>query len=199
MATCSRCGRTTPIWQRDLFSGLCPECSRQPPADAREKITQTFKRRRSQGWVLIVTAIAVIVLGIVIDLRTLDNEGQKRSLQVPSTQPAQAVPPDAPRWLVQEQRPTTVKPHRFIREPEVQTPRIPRTSYFLIGSAVLALVLIVIHALNWRCPACGRSLGRGLNPKFCSKCGAQLQEAEKPIQGSSATAPKQGAEADGGL
>jgi hypothetical protein len=28
---------------------------------------------------------------------------------------------------------------------------------------------------NWRCPACGRYLGRGMSPRFCSKCGVALQ------------------------
>ncbi|HET9326685.1 MAG TPA: hypothetical protein VFQ05_07935 [Candidatus Eisenbacteria bacterium] len=39
---------------------------------------------------------------------------------------------------------------------------------------------VVIGALafsfrNWRCPACGRYLGRELSPRFCSKCGVALQ------------------------
>jgi len=28
---------------------------------------------------------------------------------------------------------------------------------------------------NWRCPACGRYLGREISPRFCSKCGVALQ------------------------
>jgi len=27
---------------------------------------------------------------------------------------------------------------------------------------------------NWRCPACNKYLGKSINPKFCSKCGAPL-------------------------
>lgn len=27
---------------------------------------------------------------------------------------------------------------------------------------------------NWRCPACKKYLGKSINPKFCSKCGAAL-------------------------
>jgi len=28
---------------------------------------------------------------------------------------------------------------------------------------------------NWRCPGCGRMLGKGLAPRFCSHCGAALK------------------------
>ncbi len=30
--------------------------------------------------------------------------------------------------------------------------------------------------LNWRCPACGRYLGRSFNPAFCPKCGVALRD-----------------------
>lgn len=36
------------------------------------------------------------------------------------------------------------------------------------------LPFVVIGSFVWRCPACDGSLGRG-DPKFCPKCGAQLQ------------------------
>jgi rubrerythrin len=41
--------------------------------------------------------------------------------------------------------------------------------------AVIIMVLIIFSLFNWRCPACGRYLGRAVNPKFCSRCGAKLQ------------------------
>lgn len=40
-----------------------------------------------------------------------------------------------------------------------------------LGYAVLAVGLSLV---NWRCPACGKYLGRSLWIKFCSKCGAPL-------------------------
>lgn len=36
--------------------------------------------------------------------------------------------------------------------------------------------LIVIANINWRCPACGRHLGRTWDPMYCSHCGVQLSE-----------------------
>ncbi len=49
-------------------------------------------------------------------------------------------------------------------------------------SAVLGPVIVLfgVFALglsfwNWRCPACGRYLGRAMNPKFCAKCGVALR------------------------
>ena len=26
MAVCSQCGQPTPIWQKDIFTGICPRC-----------------------------------------------------------------------------------------------------------------------------------------------------------------------------
>ncbi|NLX24763.1 MAG: hypothetical protein GXY61_02215 [Lentisphaerae bacterium] len=34
---------------------------------------------------------------------------------------------------------------------------------------------LIFSMFNWRCPACGKYLGKALNPKFCVKCGAQLK------------------------
>ena len=53
--------------------------------------------------------------------------------------------------------------------------RTENTAYpfILIG---VVLVTLVFSFRNWRCPACDGYLGRGLNPKFCSKCGAQLRQ-----------------------
>jgi hypothetical protein len=33
--------------------------------------------------------------------------------------------------------------------------------------------VLVFSFLNWRCPS-NKYLGKAINPKFCSKCGAQL-------------------------
>lgn len=45
------------------------------------------------------------------------------------------------------------------------------------GPALLAFVLgaVVFTFKNWQCPACDRYLGKGINPRFCTKCGAGLQ------------------------
>lgn len=48
-----------------------------------------------------------------------------------------------------------------------------------IWAPALAIVVgaaLIFSFLNWRCPACNRYLGRGLNPKFCPRCGVQLHE-----------------------
>ena len=57
----------------------------------------------------------------------------------------------------------------------------PQSSPFNAG-AVLPIVgivfvvgLLILSFVNWRCPACDAYLGRGINPRFCRKCGARLQ------------------------
>jgi len=47
----------------------------------------------------------------------------------------------------------------------------------LAGPAFLVLILgaLVFSFRNWRCPACDRYLGKGINPRFCQKCGVALQ------------------------
>lgn len=40
--------------------------------------------------------------------------------------------------------------------------------------AVVAAVA-VFSLVNWRCPACSASLGRGWNPRFCRSCGVSLR------------------------
>lgn len=47
----------------------------------------------------------------------------------------------------------------------------------LISYTCRALVIagIIFSFINWRCPACERYLGRSFSPKFCRRCGAQLQ------------------------
>lgn len=43
-------------------------------------------------------------------------------------------------------------------------------------STCIGLILLVgvFTFFNWRCPACNRYLGKTINPKFCSSCGARL-------------------------
>jgi hypothetical protein len=53
--------------------------------------------------------------------------------------------------------------------------RTENTAYPLVLIGVV-LVTLVFSFRNWRCPACDGYLGRGINPKFCSKCGAQLRQ-----------------------
>ena len=51
---------------------------------------------------------------------------------------------------------------------------IPRT--VLVGVALAAIAAGAGFSLfNWRCPACGKYLGRSINPSFCAKCGTKLQ------------------------
>lgn len=40
----------------------------------------------------------------------------------------------------------------------------------------IIIAAIIFSFYNWRCPSCEKYLGKGINPKFCSKCGAKLQE-----------------------
>jgi hypothetical protein len=40
---------------------------------------------------------------------------------------------------------------------------------------VIILGILVFSFTNWRCPACSKYLGKGISPKFCSKCGVPLQ------------------------
>ena len=41
--------------------------------------------------------------------------------------------------------------------------------------AVALLSLVVFSVRNWRCPGCNKYLGKGFNPSYCPKCGAQLK------------------------
>jgi hypothetical protein len=34
---------------------------------------------------------------------------------------------------------------------------------------------LIFSIFNWRCPSCSGYLGKAFSPKFCVKCGAQLQ------------------------
>ncbi len=44
-----------------------------------------------------------------------------------------------------------------------------------IFTAVI-VAAVIFSLLNWRCPSCGKYLGKGINPAFCPKCGIQLQK-----------------------
>jgi hypothetical protein len=47
----------------------------------------------------------------------------------------------------------------------------------VIAPVTLAAILggIVFSLKNWRCPACGKYLGKAMNPNFCPKCGIGLR------------------------
>ena len=46
----------------------------------------------------------------------------------------------------------------------------------VLGIAFALIISVLIFSLcNWRCPSCNKYLGKGINPKFCSKCGVQLR------------------------
>jgi hypothetical protein len=41
---------------------------------------------------------------------------------------------------------------------------------------VVVLAVLGFSLVNWRCPACKGYLGKKMSPRFCSRCGVQLQE-----------------------
>ena len=56
-------------------------------------------------------------------------------------------------------------------------PNSPMSDYvFFVGIGFFAAVVsaIVFSRKNWRCPACGKYLGQGMNPKHCPNCGIAL-------------------------
>ncbi|MBP7274977.1 MAG: hypothetical protein KBA51_02105 [Kiritimatiellae bacterium] len=48
----------------------------------------------------------------------------------------------------------------------------------VLGPVCIAIMIagVVFSLINWRCPACKSYLGKAMHPRFCQKCGAQLQE-----------------------
>ncbi len=48
-------------------------------------------------------------------------------------------------------------------------------SVFVPMFFVAVVGMLVFSFFNWRCPACNAYLGRGLAPRFCAKCGVELQ------------------------
>jgi hypothetical protein len=43
-----------------------------------------------------------------------------------------------------------------------------------VGFALI-IGAIIFSLINWRCPACSKYLGKGINPTFCAKCGFKLK------------------------
>ena len=46
-----------------------------------------------------------------------------------------------------------------------------------IASSVGILLLlgaVAFSICNWRCPACSKSLGKAVSPKYCANCGVEL-------------------------
>jgi len=154
MATCTRCGRTISIRQRDLLSGFCPECKRTPITDSHE-IIKTFERRRSQHSILAMTAIASLFLGGAIDLARLANRPPSPDPDIRWQKPS----PDSALELVVS-RPTA--PDEFF-------------PFFIIASIPVVLVLGIASDSVWYCPACNKFLGYTWNPEFCFRCGVRLR------------------------
>ena len=50
----------------------------------------------------------------------------------------------------------------------------PMVAFLSLGAVVLVLSGVGCSWLVWRCPACGRYLGRNLSPKLCPHCGVPL-------------------------
>lgn len=40
----------------------------------------------------------------------------------------------------------------------------------------LIIAVAIFSYKNWRCPACNQYLGKGIDKKFCDKCGVSLKE-----------------------
>ena len=46
----------------------------------------------------------------------------------------------------------------------------------LFGMQIMSIAaFLAFTALNWKCPACGKSLGTNINRRVCRKCGARLR------------------------
>lgn len=48
---------------------------------------------------------------------------------------------------------------------------------FLILMTVLTVALMVVLVVFWRCPHCGKQLGRDV-PKYCPHCGKRLDDLQ---------------------
>ena len=54
--------------------------------------------------------------------------------------------------------------------------RSPLESPAGITVFLAAMGAILVYTLqNWRCPACGKYLGKGAFPRFCPQCGVALK------------------------
>lgn len=47
-------------------------------------------------------------------------------------------------------------------------------SLIIVFSIIIAM--LVFSFKNWRCPACDKYLGKGINFKFCPRCGIHLSD-----------------------
>ena len=65
----------------------------------------------------------------------------------------------------------------FVRFAKRQDGTLPGMSpgVFLAIFFTLIAGVLMFSFRNWRCPACGRYLGREMGPRFCPKCGVALQ------------------------
>ena len=80
MATCSRCGRTMSIWQRDLTSGLCPRCRRMPPdimLDPAQRAIATFQKTRQRKNVCVALWFLAALVGLLVDFAVGNFAGDK--------------------------------------------------------------------------------------------------------------------------
>ena len=59
-------------------------------------------------------------------------------------------------------------------KPDFTALGIPFIELLYIFMAVISAA-IIFSIYNWRCPSCGKYLGKGIDPKFCPKCGVKLQ------------------------
>lgn len=53
-------------------------------------------------------------------------------------------------------------------------PGVPSNAGFIILFGIFVFAM-VFSLSNWRCPSCNVYLGKNWSPKFCPKCGIQLQ------------------------
>lgn len=46
----------------------------------------------------------------------------------------------------------------------------------LVGAQIIVIAgFFGFSLINWRCPACGKSLGSDIHKRVCKKCGARLK------------------------
>ena len=45
----------------------------------------------------------------------------------------------------------------------------------IIAIWVITIGAFLSSVINWRCPSCGKYLGRSTNPNVCRKCGARFR------------------------
>jgi protein-S-isoprenylcysteine O-methyltransferase Ste14 len=61
------------------------------------------------------------------------------------------------------------------KHPNASLAGLPPSTLSGVGIVVVVGALI-FSLVNWRCPACNGYLGKGISPRFCRKCGFQLQD-----------------------